>query len=469
MKLVLCQTHPSFQGGFGWRGSDSFFLEPSSMTQSFEWSSATKSSIDPPLRRMQRGCRPAPTEDDSNVPSLVSIQKWSSSKVRPRESVSIATQVSMDRLPALENQCATWPDHLVAVVYLPFVANLSGGPPHLPSLHSTSLEEVIHGLQAFYNFLESTAACAFHLELVGQAMDRTSFPGSYPINSLRNRAMALSPTDLVIPLDSDFVVTPYLGLRREEYRNITIYDSIVANLTNNQAIILPALQLTNTGQDFTIARNVAQNLVRGKERIESCFSLSGRALCISDEKPTSSLSSSIPSSCAVGKEMAREALTAGLLAPHVPMEGVTVMDLEEATRWAQQSSSTLYSVSPQAYFEPCLVVSVANVPWFDERFVEFPGSAAPWYSHLVASDFSFTVHPYAFVVHVAHGGSSVSSPYVQAQRVRHMGQMELLLKRVEAEINAGGYEPVTKGCEINRNAGMYIGSADKINSSRHGA
>lgn len=44
---------------------------------------------------------------DEDVPRLVSVQTWKSGKARPRESITLMTQLSEDRLSMLENQCRT--------------------------------------------------------------------------------------------------------------------------------------------------------------------------------------------------------------------------------------------------------------------------------------------------------------------------------------------------------------------------
>jgi len=227
-----------------------------------------------PQRQINRACKELSENALHEIPNLVSIKKWHTFKDRPRESVSIVTQLSIDRLTILENQCVTWPDPLVAVVYIPMVGNNSGGPPILPTFLKTSLEDVIRGVESFHQFMEGTAACAFHLELVGQFISPSAFPGPYPINALRNRAIAMSPTDIMIQLDADFVVTPMLGLPGAGYRDPAVFNQMLEMTGRRTAVVLPALELTNKWQDLNLSKNVARNIVMGELGI--CIFLEGR-------------------------------------------------------------------------------------------------------------------------------------------------------------------------------------------------
>ena len=45
----------------------------------------------------------------------------------------------------LENQCRTWPDPIVAAVYVPLVRGRDGGRPAIPTYRNTTLDDVIRG------------------------------------------------------------------------------------------------------------------------------------------------------------------------------------------------------------------------------------------------------------------------------------------------------------------------------------
>ena len=363
-----------------------------------------------PVGPGDRSCRRASPKEEDELPNLVSVQKWTSAKERPRESISLVTQLSMDRLPALENQCITWPDHLVAVVYIPMVGNSSGGPPLLPLYRHTSLDDVIRGIDSFHNFMETTAACAFHIELVGQFVAPGIFPGPYPINSLRNRALSICPTDLVIPVDADFVATPMLGLPGPGYRDTAVYSQMETMAARRQALVLPSLELTNKWQDLTLARNVARDVV------------------------------------IAGKTMARGALLGNAMTPYRAPDDPLLRDISNTTRWAANTSPSLYQVSLDPRAEPNVLLSLATIPWFDERFVDSCGGASTWFAHLAASNFSFLVHPYGFAVHVPHARAPPASQYMEAQKKLRQARLELMRLHTVEEIKAGTYAPVLRDC-----------------------
>jgi hypothetical protein len=165
----------------------------------------------------------------------------------------------------LENQCRTWPDPIVAVVYVPLLRNPSGGLPSIPTYHNTTLEDVTRGISSFHAFMEATAQCALRVELVGQYLSRRS-PRPYPINSLRNRALSAARTDLVLLLDVDFAASPMLGLPEPGYRDAAVYNQMVELTAKRRAIVLPAFEITNRKQDLTMAQNFARNMVMGERR-----------------------------------------------------------------------------------------------------------------------------------------------------------------------------------------------------------
>ena len=163
----------------------------------------------------------------------------------------------------LENQCRTWPDPIIAVIYMPLFRDHSGGPPSVATYQNTTMDDVIRGINSFHQFMESTAQCALRIELVGEYLSR-KVPGQYPINALRNRALALAITELVLVLDVDFVASPMLGLPEPGYRDPAVYNQMVELANKKKALVLPAFEITNRRQDLTMAQNFARSMVVGK-------------------------------------------------------------------------------------------------------------------------------------------------------------------------------------------------------------
>ena len=63
-------------------------------------------------------------------------------------------------------------------------------------------------------------------------------PALYPVNALRNRALAMAETQAVLLLDVDFLPSPALTT---EYRSERGLGRISLHLNNRTAIVLPAL------------------------------------------------------------------------------------------------------------------------------------------------------------------------------------------------------------------------------------
>eukprot|EP00889_Picochlorum_renovo_P002713 jgi/Picre1/29743/NNA_005125.t1 len=57
----------------------------------------------------------------SEVPELERVLILRSRKEMPKRAVTIVTQLSVERLSMLEQQCAHWPHPISAVVYIPLV------------------------------------------------------------------------------------------------------------------------------------------------------------------------------------------------------------------------------------------------------------------------------------------------------------------------------------------------------------
>lgn len=162
----------------------------------------------------------------------------------------------------LENQCRTWPDPIIAAVYVPLFRNRTGGAPYVATYQNTTMDDIIRGINSFHQFMESTAQCALRIELVGQYLSRRN-PQQYPINSLRNRALTLANTELVLMLDVDFVASPMLGLPEPGYRDPAVYNQMVEMTNKKKALVLPAFEITNRKQDLTMAQNYARSMVVG--------------------------------------------------------------------------------------------------------------------------------------------------------------------------------------------------------------
>lgn len=211
---------------------------------------------------------------DEDVPRLVSVQTWKSKKTRPRESITLMTQLSDDRLSMLENQCRTWNDPIVAMVYIPLFNRKAADDPIIPTYPNTTLEHIIEGIDAFHYFMEMTAPCVLTIELVGQFTDPLD-PEEYPINALRNRAIKLARTDILFMLDVDFVPATDLGMPPPGYRDPVVYDQLIQLTSEKKALVLPAFEITNRKQELVMGQNFARQLAMAGKRTIRDYYLAG--------------------------------------------------------------------------------------------------------------------------------------------------------------------------------------------------
>jgi hypothetical protein len=346
----------------------------------------------------------SPEKGGGKIPKLELIQRWSGSQVYERESVTLLTQLSIDRLSMLENQCQTWEDPLVAVIYVP----LQKEDAQQVYDSESTVADIQRGVSSFYSFMKETSPCKLTIELVGQKIvnDRTH---PYPINALRNRAMDLAQTELVFVLDVDFVASPRLGLPGRAYKDKEVYEQMVQIVSSKKALVVPAFELTNRHIEPSLGQNYAKTLV-----------LSGKKAIINSYKEG-----------AVDYFNAHDAPWG-----HGPTN---------TSRWIRLSEPVMYKVRYEPKYEPFVLLSKKFAPWADERFVGYGGNKIAYINQLKGLGFGFHVHPYAFSIHVPHHRTKAADIFV-AHKKSGQSMIEDLRADVEKLIDAGAYVPVVSGC-----------------------
>jgi len=336
------------------------------------------------------------------VPELESIHEWVSGKTFERESVTLLTQLSIDRLSMLENQCQAWDDPLVAIVYVPLV---HGGKVYGSE---SSLAEITRGVSSFFSLMEETSSCKLHLELVAQHIQDEKI-NPYPINALRNRAMKLAQTDLIFVLDVDFVASPRLGLEGAGYKDPEIYNQLVSIAMNNKAIVAPAFELTNRQIEPVLGENYAKDLaISGKPAIVKGYKAGSVDFFNAHDAPWG----------------------------HGPTN---------TSRWIRLSDPIIYKVKYEPKYEPFVILARKIAPWTDERFVGYGGNKIAYMNQLKGMGFTFHVHPYAFSVHVPHHRTKAADIFV-AHKKSGRSSIEDLRVEVENLIKKGTYIPVVSSC-----------------------
>jgi glycosyltransferase-like protein LARGE len=170
------------------------------------------------------------------------VAVWRSAKPRAPTDITLVTQLSVDRLPMLRRQCESWGSVIAAAAHVwvdgkglvaaPGGAALDGEP-------AAAAERAVAAAHAAAEAGAAGARCKLDLVLIREALPEGDAGGLYPVNALRNRALALAATELVLLLDADFV--PAAGLSAL-IKGGEAYAALAAAAAARRATILPAFE-----------------------------------------------------------------------------------------------------------------------------------------------------------------------------------------------------------------------------------
>ena len=320
------------------------------------------------------------------MPELQRIKLFQSHKPRPKQAITIVTQLSLERLHMLQQQCSLWPHPIAASLYIPLVQGkvFSAG-------NEAPLDEALAALAAMHAASENSINqqnCILDLEIVvEEACTSEKAVLNYPVNSLRNRALLLASTELVLLLDVDFIVDQDLATVTS--KNLTLYSELVGMLSQGAAMVLPAFETADEGEAGI--QLVTTAVQRGKS----------------------------------------------YLVPHLqnndalPFYGCTYPAGQRATQflyWFRNSTIKPYRIFYQESFEPYVLMKKSFVPFYDERFTGRHRDKMQHIMHIaVQSKYALIVHPYHFVIHLPHEKSFAIQHQDDDGKyngVQHTNQME---------------------------------------------
>lgn len=378
----------------------------------------------------RRACMSSDTYAQGNqaaekLPDLIEIHGWKSRKPIEGNSISLVTHLSVDRLESLEQQCLVWQDKIVAAIYVPMTANISGGLPLLPSYSSTTLDDMIRGIGSFHVYMEKTAVCSLDLVFLGQFINKPDVPGAYPTNALRNKALSLVTTELNLHVNVDVVMNPYLDALAtgphggSGYKDPEVYSELVIAAKKSTAFLMPILEVATQGQDLRIVRSVSR------------------------------------SQALAGKRSAKDFISKGMLVPFVAPEDaerrVWSVNLNQWMSTSPKDGHMLVKIEKGAppvssLSEPCVLLATEKTPWFDERFVDNGPGANIWTAVLEKEKYKFRVHSSGFGVHMSHQRPTPKSRYLQRRREFRMEVMQFLNSTLREDVSKGKYKPLTRDC-----------------------
>ena len=197
------------------------------------------------------------------LPDLRRLGLLQSKKQIPQRAVTIVTQLSIDRIPMLRKQCSLWSHPISAAMYIPLMRGNMFSAEKGSRWHGALLETGMAALAALHADADSDPeGCMLDLEIVSEERCDAAHAMVYPTNALRNRALHLASTDVVLLLDADFVVDRALA---DTVESPTEYAKIVDILSHQAAFVLPAFETADSGERGV---EIATDLVhRGKDSL----------------------------------------------------------------------------------------------------------------------------------------------------------------------------------------------------------
>lgn len=153
-----------------------------------------------------------PSKNDPPLPKLAPIKQWrSQARTISEDTMTIVTQITISRLDTLAVQCKHWKGAIAAAVYIPYAIGSGVVSSELSNINFTSIESIVDRLDDFHRATEKEAVrgetCALDLELVVETFDSILDPAisKYPTNAVRNRALLLSRSEILVLLDGDMI------------------------------------------------------------------------------------------------------------------------------------------------------------------------------------------------------------------------------------------------------------------------
>lgn len=296
----------------------------------------------------------------------------------------------------LEGQCDVWGGVISAAVYIALVngkaITVELNSNQDPQLVSISI--IRQKFAEFHRLAEAKGLCKLDLQLVSQEVESVWLSALYPVNGMRNRAIANARTDIIFLLDVDFWPSAELSQLMQVPEK---YDSLLATVNAAGAVVLPAYE---TGDSGEVGVEVAREAVL------------------------------------TGKDAAIVMFWDGRIKPFHTDRYKAGHRSTDFGRWL--SAVNPYRITYEEGYEPYVLIARKFVPWTDERFVGYRKNKVVHLLHLANLGLDFMVHPRAFVVHSPH-------PRARTWKVTHKtglwDQLAELYTEVKTNLEADTYIP----------------------------
>lgn len=245
------------------------------------------------------------------------------------DGITLVTHLSVDRLPLLGNVLHAWSGPVAFALYM-------------------KASELAEEEQRFREFKRQYMESRSNIQYV--IMSSPSY--TYPVNILRNNAVRLATTALVMLLDVDFY--PSSGLHDYVMQNYAMLSSQASRDLHPIAFVIPAFEQVSDRNVFPRDKTELLRMVEDKT-IKPMF------------------------------------------------EGVDEMPHIYSTRhdlWYKKDR--MYEARDHALFEPYVIVAKNRIPPFDERFIYYGNDKIQHALLMKQLGFKFMVVPDHFIVHQIH-------------------------------------------------------------------
>lgn len=282
------------------------------------------------------------------------------SQQRPRQNdITIVVTFDVGRLYMLEGLCLTWGGPVSAAVYQSVV----GASRDIAN--QEGLRDATYRVTDLHARLSEQRTCMLDLMLFSEALAENdpNIKDLFPVNALRNRAMLMVMTTLVLVLDGDLL--PQANMRAKLAPGTPRGDALLNGAAAREYHVLPAFDTKSTQLAYVIARgNKAAAVAAYEKGVITRFGSKG---------------SRFPQGCT---------------------------DYE---RW--KTVTEQYPVVYCNRYEPWGIVARAHSPWFDGRFRGYGRNKIMYAAALNASRFEFVIDPDSFVIHRPHPRSTAQRAF----------------------------------------------------------
>lgn len=316
------------------------------------------------------------------------------SRQRPAAAeTTVLVTFDVGRLYMLDGLCLAWGGAISVALY----QAVDDGPP---KVEGAKKDEVLRDAKYRVADLHARAnrqqKCMLDITLYSEAVSSKDpfIKNLFPVNALRNRAMLMVTTALVMVLDGDLL--PQADMRAKLAPGTPRGDALLRGAAERQFHVLPAFDTLDTSLAYTISsgNKAAAVVAYNAGTIVRFGTLSVR-------------NSRYPQGCT------------------------------DYTRW--KTASKQYSVTYCTRYEPWGIVAREHSPWFDSRFRGYGRNKIMYAAALNSSGFQFVIEPDTFVIHRPHTKSI-------SQRVFHLKDDRRLHDHVmdmwQQQADSGRFEPV---------------------------